>query len=93
MALKMAESSFSLAGVGRELRADGGGRGLRGPGILALIDDMPRGGKRDEACDEPDMCPNRGGGPAFDPLRNRGGARGGGVMARRVTGCANGVCG
>ena len=89
-ALKIMESSVSLAGVGRDARGVGGGRGRRGPGAgsLPLMDDIPRGGiYLLEAMEPLDIW-----GPwGLLPLRNRGGARGGGVIARRVTGWAKGA--
>jgi hypothetical protein len=86
------EFSVSFAGVGSDDSADGGGRGFFGGGSRPLIDDMPRGGGYcDEAIEPLDMC----GPPEAVPvlLRKRGGARGGGVMARRVIGSAKGALG
>jgi len=89
---KTMEFSLNLAGVGNEANAAGGGKGFLaiGAGRRPLIEDMPRGGRYlDEAAELPDMYGPRG--PVS--LRNRGGARGGGVIARRVMGSEKGALG
>lgn len=86
-------SSVNLAGVGSELNGAGGALGFIGGGKRPLMDDMPRGGMKrpDEAAE---LLPEKLPGPRGPVLlRKRGGARGGGVMARRVTGSAYGALG
>src|ERR1700722_13875996 len=74
--LNTIESSFSLCGVGSEANGAGGGRGFFGPAERPLMADWPRGGMKRPA----ELLEAR---PRGGPWK-RGGARGGGVMARRV---------
>lgn len=70
-----------MCGVGSEANGAGGGRGFLGPAERPLMADCPRGGGMKRL---PALLEAR---PRGGPWK-RGGARGGGVMARRVTGSA-----